>query len=190
VKQKSLSRYLKFAPLVGLFAFGVVLISVPKATEATFLGAPSISLTNVALNGTTVVTGMYTDDTPVGSGSAVLSGSPAIGNFLAGATVTPANGEVVTVAGATVTVSEDADTLPIVKTITATFQCTTPGIATFMLSHGGTTSPQSVTLICGNYAAFNPGYPIYGGYPTYNPYPTNAYPTYSAATNVTVSASG
>jgi len=192
VKAKSLSRYLKFVPLVALFAFGVLLISWPRGTEATPLGAPSLSLTNVALNGTTVVTAVYNDDTPAGSGSAVLSGTPAIGNFLAGATVTPANGEIVTVAGATVTATEDADTLASVKTISATFQCTTPGLATFMLSHGGTTSPQSVTLICGNYGGFNPGYPIYGGYPSYNgynQYPTNTYPTYSAATNVTVSAS-
>jgi len=191
VKRKSLSRYLKFVPLVALFAFGVVLISLPRGTEATPLGAPSLSLTNMALNGTTVVTAVYNDDTPAGSGSAVLSASPAIGNFLAGATVTPLNGEVVTVAGATVTVTEDADTLATLKTITATFQCTTPGLATFMLSHGGTTSPQSVTLFCGT-GGINPGYPYYGGYPSYNgynQYPTNAYPTYSAATNVTVSAS-
>src|SRR6476660_4339066 len=131
VKRKSLSRYLKFIPLVALFAFGVVLISLPRGTEATPMGAPTLSLTNMGLNGTTVVTSIYTDDTPAGSGSAVLSGSPAIGNFLAGATVTPANGEIVTVAGATVTVTEDADTLATVKTISATFQCTTPGVATF-----------------------------------------------------------
>src|SRR5262245_37670698 len=105
VKQKSLSRYLKLVPLVALFAFGVVLISLPKETAAQPIGAPSLSLTVVNVGGTTVVTGMYNDDTPAGSGSAVLTASPAIGTFLTGATVSPAAGdnvEAVSVSGATV----------------------------------------------------------------------------------------
>jgi hypothetical protein len=178
---------MKFLPLVALFAFGVTLISLPKGSEATPLGAPTLSLTVVPANGSTVVTAMYTDDTPVGSSSAVLSASPAIGSFLAGATVTVNNGEVVTVAGATVTVTEDADTLAATKTITATFQCTQPGVTTFTLSHGGTTSSPSVALICGDtLGGLYPGYPGYPSYPTYPTYPT--YPNATVAT-VTVSAS-
>jgi hypothetical protein len=196
VNPRSLTRYLKFLPLVALFAFGVTLISLPKATEATPLGAPTLSLTLVPINGTTVVTGMYTDDTPAGSGSAVLSASPAIGVFLAGASVTPAAGdgvEIVTVSGATVTVTEDADTLAISKTITATFQCTQAGLTTFTIAHGGTTSPQSVTLICGDYYGQYPGYPGYypgypGGYPS-GGYQSGCCPTYTTAAAVTVSAS-
>jgi len=195
VKRRSLSRYLKFLPLVALFAFGVTLISLPKNTEATPLGAPTLTLTVLPLNGSTVVTGMYTDDTPAGSANAVLSASPAIGTFLAGASVSPANGEVVTVSGATVTVTEDADSLATPKSVIATFQCTTPGITTFTISHGGTTSPQSVSLVCGDvYGAQYPGYGGYypggypsGGYPGYQNGTNN--PGYSAAAGVTVSAS-
>jgi hypothetical protein len=191
---RPLSRYLKFLPLVALFAFGVALISIPRGTEATPVGAPSLSLTVVPLQGTTVVTAIYTDDTPAGSGSAVLTASPAIGSFLAGATVVPANGEVVTVAGATVTVTEDADTLASQKTVSATFQCTTPGLTTFRISHGGATSSPSVSLICdgvgAGYPGYGGGYPYYGGYPGYTQYPSNGYPTnYTTATNVVVSAS-
>jgi len=189
VKPRSLSRYLKFLPLVAVFAFGVTLISIPRGTEATPLGAPTLSLTNMALNGSTVITGMYTDDTPAGSGSAVLAVSPAIGTFLSGATVTPANGEIVTVSGATITVTEDADTLATPKTVIGTFQCTIPGVATATISHGGVTSPQSVTLICAGGGFIPGGYGFFGGFP-YSQYPTSVYPTtYSAATNVTVSAS-
>jgi len=125
----------------------------------------------------------------------VLSGSPATGSFLAGATVAPANGETVTVAGASVTVTEDADTLASQKTIIATFQCMTPGLTTFTISHGGSTSSPSVSLICdgvgAGYPGYGGGYPYYGGYPGYNnQYPSNGYPsTYSTATNVVVSAS-
>ena len=193
MKQRSLSRYLKFLPLVAVFAFGVALISIPRGTEATPLGAPTINLPNLGLNQTTGVAALYNDDTPAGSGSAVLAVSPAIGVFLAGASVTPANGEVVTVSGATVTVTEDADTLATPKQINATFQCTIPGIATATLTHGGMTSAQSVTIVCGG-GGFNPGTPYgyFGGYPyaQYPGYPTNTYPTaFSTATNVTVSAS-
>jgi hypothetical protein len=188
---------LKFLPLVALFAFGVVLISLPKGTEATPLGAPSLSLTIVPLNGTTVVTGMYTDDTPAGSGNAVLSASPAIGTFLAGATVTPAAGdgvEAVTVSAASVTVTEDADTLATVKTITATFQCTVPGVASFTISHGGQTSPLSVNLVCDGFGGQYPGYgypPYGGGFPGgyYPQYPNGTVPNYTTAANLTVSAS-
>jgi len=195
---RPLSRYLKFLPLVALFAFGVVLISMPKGTEANPVGAPSVSLTVVPLQGTTVVTGIYNDDTPAGSGNAVLTANPAIGSFLAGATVTPANGETVTVSGATVTATEDADTLAMQKSIVATFQCTTPGITTFTISHGGATSSPSVSLICDGigavgypgYGGYGAGYPYYGGYPGYNQYPSGTFPnSYSTATNVTVSAS-
>jgi len=191
---RPLSRYLKFVPLLGLFAFGVVLISMPKGTEATTpYGAPSLSLTVVPLQGTTVVTAMYLDDTPAGSGNAVLTASPATGSFLAGATVVPANGETVTPAGATVTVTEDADTLPNQKTVSATFQCTTPGITTFTIAHGGSTSSPSVSLICDGVSTGYPGYggyPYYGGgYPGYNQYPSGTNSTYATSTNVTVSAS-
>jgi adhesin/invasin len=196
VKSKSLSRYLKFVPLVALFAFGVVLISLPRGSEATPVGAPTLTLTNIAVQGTTVVQAIYTDDTPAGSGSAVLSVSPVIGTFVAGATVTPPAGdgvETVVVAPSTVTVSEDADTLATVKTIAATFQCTTGGVATFTIAHGGTTSPQSVTLLCGNYGGQFPGYPTYppyGGFPGgYPQYPNGTIPGYSTTTAVTVSAS-
>jgi len=179
-----------------VFAFGVALISIPGRTEATPLGAPTVNIPNLALNQTTGITAIYNDDTLAGSGSAVLAVSPAIGTFLAGGTVTPANGEVVTVSGATVTVTEDADTLPMTKQINAVFQCTIPGIATATLTHGtggGQTSPQSVTIICAG-GGFNPGTPygFFGGFPyaQYPGYPTNTYPTsFSTATNVTVSAS-
>jgi len=190
---RPLSRYLKFLPLVALFAFGVVLISIPRDTEATTpFGAPSLSLTVVPLQGTTVVTGMYLDDTPAGSGNATLTASAAIGSFLStGAAVVPANGETVTPAGATVTVSEDADTLASQKTVSATFQCTTPGITTFTISHGGQTSSPSVSLICDGVGAgyLGGGYPYYGGYPGYNQYPSGTISTYATSTNVTVSAS-
>jgi hypothetical protein len=189
VKRRSLARYLKFLPLVALFAFGVALISLPKDTEATPLGAPSLSLTVVPINGSTIVTGMYTDDTPAGSGSATLTASPAIGSFLPGATVALNNGETVTVSGATVTVTEDTDTLAASKTITATFQCTTAGLTTFTITHGGQTSPQSVTLLCGDFYGQFPVFP--GGYPPFNqfPFPNTQYPTFNTATAVTVSAS-
>jgi len=191
MKRRSLSRYLKFLPLVALFAFGVTLISLPKGSEATPVGAPTVSPTVVPASGSTQVTATYTDDTPAGSGNAVLSASPAIGSFLAGS-VSVNNGEVVTVAGATVTVTEDADTLAATKTITATFQCTQPGVTMFTLTHGGTSSPPSVALICGDTLGGQyPGYPgYYPGYPTgiYNPYPTNTN-VYATAASVTVSAS-
>jgi len=183
---------LKFLPLVALFAFGVTLISLPKGTEATPLGAPTLSLTVVPMNGSTVVQAIYTDDTPTGSSNAVLSATVPIGTFLAGANVSVNNGEVVTVSGATVTVSEDADTLAASKTLTATFQCTQPGLTTFTISHGGTTSSPSVALICGDNLGgqYYPSYPGYGygtgGY--YPGYPTNT-TAYNTAQAVTVSAS-
>jgi hypothetical protein len=184
---------LKFLPLVAVFAFGVTLISLPRGSEATPIGAPTLSLTFVPLNGSTAVTAMYTDDTPAGSGSAILSGSPALGSF-SGAAVSPNNSESVAVSGATVTVGEDGDTLATAKTVTATFTCLHVGAMTFSISHGGTTSPQSVTLICGDYG-FNPGFPIFPGYPQYPSYPGQypgvQYPTttYTTASAITVSAS-
>jgi hypothetical protein len=185
------TRYLKFLPLVALFAFGVTLISLPKSTEATPLGAPTLNLTFVPLNGSTVVTAIYSDDT-VG-GSAVLSGTPALGTFVAGATVTPNTGQTVTPSGATVTVTEDADTMSGSKSIVATFTCTQVGIMTFTLTHGGTTSPQSVTLVCGDHNIYGQfpygGYP-YGGNPyTQYPYGGTLYPTTNTTMGVTVSAS-
>jgi len=190
---RPLSRYLKFLPLVALFAFGVVLISMPKGTEAVPIGAPSLSLTVVPLQGTTVVTAIYSDDDPVGASGAALTASPAIGSFLIGA-VSPLNGETVNPSGATVNVSEDNDTLAAQKTVTATFQCTTPGITYFKITHNGVTSAQSVALICDGVSTGYPGYggyPYYGGgYPGYNQYPSGTYPnSYTTATNVTVSAS-
>jgi hypothetical protein len=189
LKRRSLTRYLKFLPLVALFAFGVTLISLPRGTEATPIGAPSLSLTFVPIGGSTVVTAMYTDDTPAGSGNAVLSGSPALGSFATGATVSPFNGETISVVGATITVSEDADTLATAKTITGTFTCSQIGSMTFSISHGGTTSPQSVTLICGS-QIINPGFPTYPIYPGFPTYPGTQYPpSFTTATAVTVSAS-
>jgi hypothetical protein len=161
--------------LLAIFAFGVVLISMPDDTEATPLGAPSLSLTILPINGTTVVNATYTDDTPAGSASATLSASTAIGTFLSPATLSPLAGETVTVSGATVTATEDADTLATQKTLTATFQCHQFGTTTFTISHGGTTSPASVTLYCGDYGGQYPGYPTYPGYP--GGYP-GSYPTY------------
>jgi hypothetical protein len=165
VNSRSLKSYLKFLPLVALFAFGVTLISLPRGTEATPIGAPTLSLTFVPIGGSTIVTGMYTDDTPAGSGNAVLTGTPALGAFAAGATVTPNNGETVTAAGATVNVTEDGDTLATAKTVAATFTCSTPGVMAFNITHGGQTSPQSVSLICGSFANQFPGaqYPIFPG---------------------------
>jgi hypothetical protein len=190
-----LTRYLKFLPLLAIFAFGVVLISMPDDTEATPLGAPSLSLTIVPLNGSTVVTAVYTDDTPAGSANAVLTASPAIGTFLSPGTLTPLAAETVTVSGATVTVTEDADTLANQKTLTANFQCQQYGTTTFTISHGGTTSPASVSLFCGDYGGQYPGYP--GGYPGYpgypGGYPSDQYPNYpvnpGTISAVTVSAS-
>jgi len=193
VKYRSLSRYLKFLPLVALFAFGVTLISLPKGTEATPLGAPSLTITTSAVNGTTVVTAMYTDDTPAGSGSAVLYANTAIGSFIAGATVSPAAGdgvETVTVSGTTVTVTEDTDTIATAKTVTATFQCTQAGTTTFSISHGGTTSAASVSLTCGDiYGQYYNYYNYGGGYPNSGYYPNNTYGTNGIAAAVTVSAS-
>jgi hypothetical protein len=177
--------------LVALFAFGVTLISLPKSTDAAPLGAPALSLTFVPLNASTVVTAIYSDDT-IG-GSAVLSGSPALGVFQIGATVTPNTGQTVTPSGATVTVTEDADTMSGSKTITGTFTCTQVGIMTFSLTQGGSTSAQSVTLVCGDHNIYGQ-YP-YGGYPyggnpyTQYPYGNTQYPTYNTASAVTVSAS-
>jgi hypothetical protein len=153
-------------------------------------------VTVVPINGTTVVTALYNDDDPAGAGSAVLTGTPALGVFLSGATVTPAAGdgvEAVTVSGATVTVTEDANTLSEPKTVTATFQCTTAGLMTFTIAHGGITSPQSVALLCGGTSGVFPGfpggyYPGGYGYPGAT-YPNGAYPTYTTATNVVVTAS-
>ena len=163
-------------PLVALFAFGVTLISLPKGSEATPLGAPTLSLTVVPANGSTVVTAMYTDDTPAGSGSAVLSAYPAIGSFLrrrhASARLTA---KMVTVAGATVTVTEDADTLATPENDHATFQCTQPGLTTFTLSHGGSSSTPSVSLICGD--TLGGQYPGYPGYPGYARWLLPSYPT-------------
>jgi hypothetical protein len=192
VNSSSLRSYLKFVPLVALFAFGVTLISLSKDTEATPLGAPALTLTVVPIGGSTVVTAMYTDDTPAGSGTAVLVGTPAIGTFLSPATVSPANGETVGVLGATVTVSEDTDTLAMPKTVTATFQCTSPGVATFTITHGNVPSAQSVTLICGDvYGQQFPGFPYGSSYPyTQYPYGSTQFPTtYTTASALTVSAS-
>jgi len=192
VKHRSLSRYLKFLPLVALFVFGVTLISLPKGSEATQLGAPSLSLTVVPLNGTTVVTAMYNDDLPTGGLTATLTASPAIGTFLNGATVTPAAGdgaEVLTVSGATVSVTDDLDTVATVKTIVATFQCTTPGLTSFTITHS-TASAQSVALLCGSvYGSQYPSYPGY--YPGYQSggYQPGVLPAYGTAAAVTVSAS-
>jgi hypothetical protein len=197
LKPNSLTRYLKFVPLLAIFAFGVTMISLPKHTEATPLGAPMLSLTLIPLNTSTVVTAMYVDDTPAGSGSAVLSSTAAIGTFAAGATVTPAAGdgvEVVTVSGNTVSVTEDLDTLATNKTITATFLCTIPGATTFTITHGGITSTPSVILYCGDpsqVGGYQGGY-YPGGYGAGYPgagYPNTQYPLYGTTSAVTVSAS-
>jgi hypothetical protein len=147
----------------------------------------------VPIGGTVQVTAMYTDDTPTGSGSAVLTASPAVGSFTS-ASVSPNNGETVTPAGATVTVTEDADTVAASKTVVATFQCSIPGATTFNIAHGGTISPQSVTLICGDGSNLY-NYNYYGGYPygtgayPYTQYPYNNTTTYTTAMGLTVTAS-
>ena len=64
---------------------------------------------------------MYSDDTPTAGLTAMLTASPAIGTFLTtGASVSPAAGdgvEILTVAGATVSVTDDLDTVATVKTM-------------------------------------------------------------------------
>ena len=198
MKSNSVTRYLKFLPLLGLFAFGVVLISLPRESEASPVQPPTVTTTFVPINGTTTVTAQYNDDSPVGSGNAVLAASGALGTFLAGATVAPSEGETVTVSGTTVTVAEDADTIPEGKTITATFQCLVPGAVTFTLSHGGTTSGVSVVLICGQDFSFQQPFFPFTGFPfqqfPFQQFPTTQFPTVqfpnvATAAAVTVTAS-
>jgi len=138
-----------------------------------------------------VVTASYSDDTPPGSGSAVLTAAGAGQFATGGASVIPASGEVVTVTANTVTVTEDIDTVATVKTITANFICTATGSVTFTLSHGGSASTTSNVMTCtitGSYPLY-PQYPTTGyGYPsTFNPLA----PIYNAsvATQLGVSAS-
>lgn len=198
MKRRSLSRYWKFLPLVALFAFGVTLISLPKGTEATQLGPPILSQPVVPVGGTITVTARYSDDDPTPNAglTATLAATPAIGTFLNTASVSPAaadGAEIVTAAGTIVTVTDDLDTVSTVKTITAPFQCTQPGVVTFTITHSTVSAPSSA-LVCGDLLGGQ--YPGYPGYPGYG-YPTGAccagYPTnttaYGTAAAVTVSAS-
>jgi len=190
-------RYIKILPLIALFAFGAALLSWPSGATATPIGAPTWTGPNAS--GLYTVTASYSDDTPVGSSSAVLTAIGA-GQFITGsASVIPNASETIAVTPSTVTVSEDADTVAQVKTITVSFQCTSTGTVSFTLSHGGSTSTTSSVMTCtysGSYPGFTGYYPPYTGgygaggygYPrTFNPLA----PIYSAsvATQLGVSAS-
>jgi hypothetical protein len=187
-------RYIKILPLIALFAFGAVLLSWPTGAKATPIGAPNWTGPNAS--GLYTITASYSDDTPVGSSSAVLTAIGA-GQFITGsASVIPMSDEAITVSANTVTVSEDSDTVAQVKTITVSFQCTATGTVSFTLTHGGTASTTSTVMTCsfnGSYTGYPPytGYPGSGGgygYPgTFNPLA----PIYSAsvATQLGVSAS-
>jgi hypothetical protein len=161
-------RFVKLLPLLALFAFGAVLASWPTSATATPTAPPTWY--GPDSSGLYTLTGVYTDDTPSGAGSATLQASG--GNFVTGSAVlSPLDGETVTVSGASITVTEDVDTVAETKTITASFQCTTIGTVTFTLSHGGTTSTTSAVMTCNPYNGGYPGYPQYPGYPGGPGYP-------------------
>src|SRR5581483_4956290 len=148
----------------AVLAFGAVWASWPQAAGATPIAAPT--WTGPGSTGYFTITASYTDDTPVGSSTAVLNNIGGVGNFVAPGTVTPLADETISVTSSSVTVTEDSDTIPQTKTITVNFQCLTTGTATFTLSHGGTTSSTSAVLTCSPYYNGNyPQYPpYYGGY--------------------------
>jgi len=161
-------RYWKFLPLLAVMAFGAVFAAWPQSAGATPIAAPT--WTGPGTNGYFTITASYTDDTPAGSSSAVLSAIGGVGSFVStGATVAPSAGEVVTASGSTVTVTEDADTIPQTKTITASFQCIAVGTVSFTISHGGTTSATSAVMTCSTVSSY-PYYPGYTGYPGYGGY--------------------
>jgi hypothetical protein len=177
-------RYLKFVPLLAVLAFGAVWASWPNTATATPVGPPTWTGPNSS--GFFTVSATYMDE----GGQAVLT-STGGGSFVAPATVTPASDEVVTISGNTVTVSDDSDTIPQTKTITANFVCTSTGLTTtFVLTQGGSSSGNSITLLCNNVP--NPGFPTfptYPGYPTYPPSYNPLAPIYSAAATIGISAS-
>jgi len=189
-------RYWKFLPLLAVLVFGAVFAAWPQSASATPVAAPT--WTGPGSTGLFTVSAMYTDDTPAGSGSAVLTAIGGVGQFVSPATVSPQSDEVITVSGGTVTVSEDSDTIPQSKTITASFQCFAIGTVTFTLSHGGTTSGTSTVMTCSTgsqypgYGYPGYGYPTYPGYGSFNPLApiyNNTVPSYGVATTVGVSAS-
>jgi hypothetical protein len=157
-------RYWKFLPLLAVMAFGAVFAAWPQSAGATPIAPPT--WTGPGTNGYFTISASYTDDTPAGSGSAVLSAIGGVGTFVTtGATVSPQSDEVLTVSGSTVTATEDSDTIPQTKTITASFQCLSIGTVSFTISHGGTTSATSAVMTCSYTGSYTPpftGYP--GGY--------------------------
>ena len=169
-----MQKYLRLVPLLAVLAFGAVWASWPHPATATPLGPPTWSGPNSS--GIFQVIASYTDDSPVGITQHVLSASGG-GIFVAPASVSPNAGEIVTISGTTVTVTDDADTIPQTKTITANFQCTSVTQVTFTLT-SNTSSSSSIVLTC-SYVNNYPTYPTYPGYPTYPVYPTNpGYPSY------------
>jgi hypothetical protein len=190
-------RYWKVLPLLAVLAIGAAFAAWPQSASAMPIGTPSWS--GPSATGTYTITASYTDDTPAGSSSAVLSAIGGVGNFVTGtATVTPQADEVVSVSGSTVTVTEDSDTIPQTKTITATFQCVAVGTVTFTIAHGNSTSATSTVMTCNNYGY--PGYPnyptypgytngYYGGYGSFNPLAPIYNPSTGVATQIGVSAS-
>jgi adhesin/invasin len=181
-------RYLKFVPLLAILAFGAVWATWPQSAGATPFGPPT--WTGPGTNGLFTITASYTDDTPVGSTTAVLSNFGGAGNFVAPATLSPQSDETISLSSTTVTVSEDSDTIPQTKTITVNFQCLTAGAtATFTISHGGITSGSSTVLNCGSFVGNFPTFPTYPGYPTYPPTYNPTGPIYNVATTIGISAS-
>jgi hypothetical protein len=160
-------RYWKLLPLLAVMAFGAVFAAWPQSAGATPIAPPT--WTGPGTNGYFTITASYTDDTPAGSGTAVLSAIGGVGTFVTtGATVSPQADEVVSASGSTITVTEDSDTIPQTKTITANFQCLAVGTVTFTISHGGTTSATSSVMTCSYSGAYTPpytGYPSGYGYP-------------------------
>jgi hypothetical protein len=147
----------KLLPLAAMFALGVFLFSLPsgaRPVSATPAGTTTVNpASQPTIGGTALVSASYNDDQPSANpSSAVLtSTNAAVGIFLTGAaTVSPINGEVVTVASTSVTVTEDADSVAATKTISATFICQAAGTTTFILTHGGTASSSNGTLTCGS----------------------------------------
>jgi hypothetical protein len=190
-------RYWKFLPLLAVLAFGAAFAAWPQSASATPVAAPT--WTGPGSSGFFTISASFTDDTPAGSTSAVLSAIGGVGQFISPATVSPQNDSVVTVSGSTVTVTADSDTIPQTKTITATFQCLAFGTVSFTIADGGTTSGTSTVMTCST-SSQTPGYPGYPGYgyPTYPGYGSfnplapiynNVVPTYGTATTIGVSAS-
>jgi hypothetical protein len=183
-------RYWKFLPLLAVLALGAAFAAWPQSASATPIAAPT--WTGPGATGLFTISASYTDDTPPGSGSAVLTAIGGVGQFVSPATLSPQADEVITISGSSVTVSEDSDTIPQVKTLTATFQCLAFGTVSFTIQHGGTTSATSTVMTCSTSSQY-PTYPTYPTYPGYG-YPTYPgfnpiAPIYGTATTIGVSAS-